>query len=237
MVESLRTFLKAFDQVRKCLQSPVQKHEVEIGTKNQPTLSLLFIVEVSLNIQLDKLVYLSDLGNIFCVFSIKILNYTVINNYIQNLSTLTNAKFTASTRTNITLQTSVERLRAFTTCSTFTPDCRYDNSNSEHFGNVYCSSTVCSRLLFVHEKLFSNSEEAKVNVFNARQPVRCPIFLLKNKQIRFTRNVIKRFIILNRLNNQVKIAILYCPGKHSSKEKCVNVHTWKKNDESCYECL
>ena len=57
-------------------------------------------------------------------FLSKIFSYTVISSFLQKLSTLTIAKLTNSTKTDITLQRSLKWLRSFTMCNTFTPDCR-----------------------------------------------------------------------------------------------------------------
>ena len=105
---------------------------------------------MSLNIQIDGFACPSELETIsFASFPSKSLKHVVINSYLQKFSTLTIAKFTTSTRTNIRLQTSVKILRIFTICSPFNPDCRYNKSISEPIRNVFCSNTVCSSKLCV----------------------------------------------------------------------------------------
>ena len=89
--------------------------------------------------------------HIFCVFSTKRLNYTVISSYLQKMSTLNVAKITTSTGTVIMLQTSVKYLRATTVCSAFTRDCRLGSSNIEFIGTVHCPNTMCSAILCVHK--------------------------------------------------------------------------------------
>ena len=62
-----------------------------------------------MNIQIDKDFYRSDLGTtVPMYFPSKSLIYTAINLFLQNLSTLVIAKFTISTRPDITLQTSAK---------------------------------------------------------------------------------------------------------------------------------
>ena len=74
-----------------------------------------------MNIQIDIFVYRSDLETTILVsFPSKSLNYTVTNSSLQKLSTLTIAKFTISTRTDITLQTGVKYLTAIKMCRAFT---------------------------------------------------------------------------------------------------------------------
>ena len=109
LVDNLRAFLKTFDQASKCIQIPLQKTKVEIGsTKSKDNLFVHHhsdIIEHS-----NRQIRLSFRfgNNNSCVFSLKSLNYTAINLFLQKLSTLTIAKFAISTRTDITLQTSVK---------------------------------------------------------------------------------------------------------------------------------
>ena len=109
LVDSLRDFLKTFDQASKCIQIPLPKPKVEIGSTKSKTISLLVTIRISLNIRIDKFVYRSDLKtNNSCNFPSKSLKYTAIKLFSQKVSTLTIAKLTISTRTDITLQTSVK---------------------------------------------------------------------------------------------------------------------------------
>ena len=79
--------------------------------QNQLTISVLFIINLSLKIQVDKLVYRSDLEKKnLASFPSNGLNYRVIIFYLQNLSNINIAKFTTSSRTDIKLQKSVKSL-------------------------------------------------------------------------------------------------------------------------------
>ena len=112
LLDNLRDFLKTFDQASKCLQIPLPKPKVEIGsTKSKDNVFVHHYndITISLDIQIDKFVYHSDLETTLLVYSpSKSLNYTAINLSLQKLSTLTIVKFTISTRTDITLQTSMK---------------------------------------------------------------------------------------------------------------------------------
>ena len=77
-----------------------------------------------------------------------------INLFLQKFSASTIAKFTISTRTDITLQTSVKYSRAITMCSAFTPDCGYDNSTIILIGDVYCANHKCLGKHCLHKKTF-----------------------------------------------------------------------------------
>ena len=132
---------------------PYQSLKFRLDLQIQRTISLLITITISLNIQVDKFVYRSDLETtILAFFPSKCLNYTAINLFLQKLSTLTIAKFTISLRSDFALQTSVKKLRAITMCSAFTPDFGYDNCTIYLIGDVCCSNTKCSGKLFLHKK-------------------------------------------------------------------------------------
>ena len=108
-------------------------------------------------IQIDKFVYRSILETtILACFSSKSLNYPAISLFSQKLSTSTNAKFTISTRIDITLQTSVKKLRAIKICNAFIPDCGHDNSTNILNKDVYCPDTKCLGKLCLHKKTFQS---------------------------------------------------------------------------------
>ena len=169
LVDSLGYFLKTFDHASKCIQIPLPKPKVEIGsTKSKDN---LFAHYYNISIEHPKRPFRSlfRFGNKnFCVFSIKKLNYTAIDLFLQNSLTLTIAKFTISTRTDITLQTSVKYLKAITMCSAFTLDCGYDNSTIIFIGDMYCAKTKCSGKLCLHKKTFQSLGRTNINVRNAR---------------------------------------------------------------------
>ena len=128
---------------------------MRLNLQSQKTISLLITKTISLKIQIDKFVYHSDLETtILAYFPSKSLNYTAINLFLQKLSTSAIVKFKIYTRTDITLQTSVKKLRAITICSAFTPDCGYDNSPIILIGDVYCPNTKCLVKLCLHKKTF-----------------------------------------------------------------------------------
>ena len=92
LVESLRDFLKTFDQANRCMHIPLPKPKVEIGSTKSKEISLLITKTISLNSQKDNLVYHSDLKTTFLLYFLsKVLNFTAINFFLQKLSTLTRA--------------------------------------------------------------------------------------------------------------------------------------------------
>ena len=83
-------------------------------------------------------------------------DYKSSNLFSQKLSTLTIAKFITSTRTAITLQSSVKKSGGITMCFAFTPDCRYDQSIIKLNENVHCPNTIWSDMFCVHENTFQS---------------------------------------------------------------------------------
>ena len=67
--------------------------------------------------------------------------------------------------------------------STFTLDCRFDNRNIKHIGNVYCPITMCSGIFCVHKNAFHSSAEATINVLSARLRVMCAFSPLMNEVV------------------------------------------------------
>ena len=136
---------------------PYRKPELRLDLQSQKTISLLNTLTISLTTQKDEFVYRSHFKTtILAYLSSKSLKYTAINLFSQKLSTLTIAKFTISTRTDITLQTSVKQMSAITMCSPFTHDCWYDSSTIYLVGDKYCPNTTCSRKLCLHKMTFQS---------------------------------------------------------------------------------
>ena len=102
-------FSKLLIKLSKAYRFPYRSAKLRLDLQSQKTNSLLITITTSLNIQIGKFVYHSDLETaIFAYFPSKSLNYTAINLFLKKLSTFTIVKFTTSTKTDITLQTSVK---------------------------------------------------------------------------------------------------------------------------------
>ena len=101
-------FWKILITLASVYRFPNRSPKLTLVLQSQKTISLLITITISLNIQIDNFVHRSDLETtILACFPSKSLNYKPISLFLQKLSTLTIAKFTISTRTDITLQTSV----------------------------------------------------------------------------------------------------------------------------------
>ena len=158
LLDSLGEFLKAFHQANKVSQIPLPKPIFEIGfTKAKDELfshCYKDIVkhlnrQIRLSIRFEKKTRLAS-------FPSKSLKNTVINSFLQKLSTWVTAKSNISARIDLLLLISVIFLRAITMCSAFTPDCGYDNGTIVLIGDVYCPNTKRLGKLCLHKKTFQS---------------------------------------------------------------------------------
>ena len=109
LVDSLRDFLKTFDQACRCIQFPLPMPKVEIGsTKSNDNLFAHHYNDILEHPNRQMRLSFRLETTILVCFPSKSLNYTAISLFLQKLSILTIVNFTISTRTDITLQTSVK---------------------------------------------------------------------------------------------------------------------------------
>ena len=86
LVDNLRDFLKFLIKLASAYRFPYRTPKLRLDLQNQKTISLLITITISLNIQIDKFVYHSDLETTILVyFPSKKLNYTAINLFLQKL--------------------------------------------------------------------------------------------------------------------------------------------------------
>ena len=230
-------FLKVFDQANKVSQIPLPKPKLEIGfTKPKDELfshCYKDIVE-HLNRQIRITFWFEK--NKTCVFSSKTLSITVINSFLQKLSTWVTAKSNISTRIDFLLPTSVTNFRAITMCSI---DCAYDNSTIIILEDVYCPNTKCLGKLCLHKKTFQSL---------GRSDYQCPqcasVFQVRNILFEDQTN----FFFLSfgagvylfeesAKTIQGVIGDVYCPGKYCLKrEKCESFGGYVTTPRSIYGC-
>ena len=111
VVDKLRDFLKTFDQASKCIQIPLLKPKVEIGsTKSKDNLFALHYNDIIEHPNRQIRLSFRFGNHNSCVFSLKKVELQG-NQFLlteKKLSTLTIVKFKISTRTDFTLQASVK---------------------------------------------------------------------------------------------------------------------------------
>ena len=109
LVDNLRDFLNTFDQASKCIQIPLPKRKVEIGsTKSKDNLFAHHYNDIIEYPNRQIRLSFRFANNTSCVFPLKKFELHWNHLFLQKLSTLTIVKFTISTRTDITLQTRVK---------------------------------------------------------------------------------------------------------------------------------
>ena len=95
-------------------------------------------------------------------------------------------------------------------CSTFTPDCGYDNSTIVLIGDVHCPKKIVEVDFACTKRLLNLLAEAIINALNARLCARCAIFRLKIKEIPFFCRLVKGFTIWKTLPSQFKMLLEMC---------------------------
>ena len=212
LLDSLGEFLKAFDQANKISQILLPKPKFEIGfTKAKGELfshCYKYIVE-HLNRQIQLLSWFEKKTRLVS-FPSKILNNTVINSFLQKLSTWITAKSKISTRIDFLLLKSVTFLRAITMCSAFIPDCGYDKSTFILIGDVYCPNTKCLGKLCLQKKTFHSLSRSDYQCPQCASVCQVRNILLKIKQIPFSCRLVKEFTFLKRIQNQFKMSLEMC---------------------------
>ena len=213
---------------------PCRSPRLRLDLQSQRTISLLITITISVNIQTDKFE-----TTMLAYFPSKSLNYTAINLFLQKLSTLTIVRFTISTRTDITLKTSVKQSRAITMCSAVTPDCGYDNSTIILIGDVYCSNTNCLGKLCRHKNTFQSfgrSDHQGPQCGSVYQVRNIPFDDQTNS---FFLSLVQGVYIFEESPKSVQDVFgdVYCPCKYcSNRKKCESLGGYVTTPRSIYAC-
>ena len=130
-------------------------------------------------------------------------------------------------------------MRAITMCSTFTPDCGYNNSTILLIGDVYCSNTKCSGRTCLHKNTFQSL---------GRSDYQCPqcgsVCQLRNIPFEDQKNsfflpLCQGVYIFEENPNSVQDVIgdVYCPGKYClNRQKCESIGGYVTTPRSIYAC-
>ena len=145
-------------------------------------ISLPITTAISLSKQMDKFVYLSVLvNNNSCIFSVKILNNKVINNFLQNFSTLPMAKFATPARTDIKLHKVCINWEQSRCVAHSTLIVGLTIALLISLGTCFVRIQSARENFACAKRLFNLLAEAIINVRNARLSARCAKFLWKFK--------------------------------------------------------
>ena len=230
-------FLKTFDQANKVSQIPLPTPKFEIGF-TEAKYELFSHCHKDIVEHLNRQFRFEKKTRLVS-FPSKSLNNTVINSFLQKLSTWFTAKTNISTRVDFLLLTSLTFLRGFTMCSAFTPDCGYDNSTIILIGYVYCPNTKCLGKLCLHKKTFQSL---------GRSDYQCPQCesVCQVRIIPFEEQTNSFFLLLGQgvyvfeespKANEDVIGDVYCPGEYClNKEKCKSIGGYVTTPRSIYGC-
>ena len=155
------------------------------------------------------------------------------------MSTSTIVKFTISTRTDITFQTSVKPSRAITMCSAFTPDCGYDNSIIIPIGDVYCPNTKCSGRLCLHKKTFQSLGRSDCQCPQCGSVCQVSNIPFENQRISLSLSIGQGVYIFEENPKSVRDVIgdVFCPGNYCSNgKKCESLGGYVTTPRSIYAC-
>ena len=190
-----------------------------------------------MSIETDKFEYRFGMKRTRLVsFPSKSLNITVINSFLQKLSTWVTAKSKISTRIDLSLPKSVTFFRAITMCST---DCAYDDSTINLIGAVYCPNTKCSGRICLHKNTFQSL---------GRSDYQCPQCgsVCQVRNIFFEEQINSFFLSLGQgvynfeerpKSVQEVIGDVYCPDKYClNREKCKSIGGYVTTPRSSYGC-
>ena len=153
-------------------------------------------------------------------FPSKSLNITVINSFLQKLSTWVNAKSNISTSIDFLLPISVTFFRAITICST---DCAYDNSAIIIIGDVYCPNSKCLRKLCLHKKTFQSLGRSVYQCPQCASVCQVRNIPLEDQTNSFFLSFGAGVYIFEESVKIIQDVIgdVYCPGKYClNREKC-----------------
>ena len=220
----------AWANFSKLLIKPTKYHRfhypilmLTLDLQKQKTNSSVIVTRMLLSILTDNFDYRSGLNNFFASFPSKNVKITVINSFLQKLSTLVTAKSNISKRIDFLLLTSVTFLGAITMCSAFTPLCGYDNSTIFLIADVCCPNTKSSGKHCLHKKTFE---------FLGRSEYQCPhcASLCQLRNLLFEDQTNSFFLLFGQgvyifeespKPLQDVIGDVYCPGVYCfNREKC-----------------
>ena len=168
-------------------------------------------------------------------FPSKSLNITVINSFLQKLSTWVTAKSNISTRIDFLLLTSVTFLRAITMCSAFSPNCGYDNSTILLIGDVYCPNTKCLGKLCLHKKTFQSLGRSDYQCPQSASVCQVRNIPFENQTKSFSFVVWSKGLHFEGSPKSVQdiIGDMYCPDKYCHKRE-MGIYWWLCNNSEIH---
>ena len=218
---------------------PYWNPQLRLDLQSQRTISLLFTITISLNIQMDKFVHRSVLEKTILCFSIKKIELHGNKFIPAEIENLNHREIHHLYKNGFYVASKCENLRAITIYRAFTPDCGYDKSTNILIGDVYCPNTKCSCQLCLHKKTFQSL---------GRSDYQCPrcAYVYQVRNIPFEDQTNYFFLSFGQgaynfeeipKSVQDVIGDVYCPGKYCfNREQCEFLGGYVTTPRSIYSC-
>ena len=206
--------------------------KLKLDLRSQKAVSSLITITMSVNIQLDKFVYRSDLER-------KILNNKPINLFFQKLSTLTIENFTNSKRTDNTSQAILKYFRAITICSSFTLDCEYDNSTIILIVDLFWPYTKSLGKLCLQKKTFQSLGRGDYQFPHCASMFQVRDVLFEDQTYCIFLSFGQGVYIFDESSKSTPDVMgdVYCPGKYCfNRENCESFDGYVTTPRSFYVC-
>ena len=108
-------------------------------------------------------------------------------------------------------------------CSTFNPDCGYDNSTIILIGDLYCPNTKCSRKPCLHKKTYQSLGRSDYQCPQCASVCQVRIIPFEGQTNSFFLSFGQGVYVFEDSPKSIQDVIedVYCPGKScSNREKC-----------------
>ena len=238
LVDNLRDFFKTFYQASKCIQIPLPKPQVEIGsTKSQDNLFAHYYNDTIEHPNRQIRLSFRFGNNNSSVFSLKMFNLRSNQFIITEIFNLNHREIHHLYKNRQYVAKIVKYLRAITLCREFTPDCGYDNSTIILIGDVHCPNTKCSIRLCRHKKTFQSPGSSDCQCPQCASVSQVRNILFEDQRNSFFLSLCQGVYIFeeNQKSVQDVIGDVYCPGKYcSNRENCESLGGYVTTPRSIY---
>ena len=208
LADNLLEFLKTFDQASKCIQIPLPKPKVEIGsTKSKDNLLAPYYNDII--VHPNRQIRLSfRFGNkSSCVFSPKKLELHGNQFILTEMVNLNHREIHHLYKNRYYNANKCEKWRAITMCSAFTSDSGFNKSTTLLIGDVYCPNTKCLGKFCLHKKTLQSLGRSDYQYPQCGSVCQRRIIPFEDQTSSFFCRLVKEFTFLKRAQNQFKMLL------------------------------
>ena len=174
-------------QPESAYRFPYRHTKLSLDLPSQETIFLLITITLSVNIEIDKFVYLPDLETTILAYLFSLQKLELHGNrfILTKIVNLKHREIHHLYKNWYYVAKTCEIIESNYNVYAFTPDCGYDNSTNTLNGGVYCPNTKCLGKLFLHKGLFILLAEAIINVRTVGLCARCATFFWRSNKLLF----------------------------------------------------